>query len=57
MLQVAVELRDRILVGVDRWSVQVMVLCSNDLDIVLEHVQTLGAVDALIIQRVVHIGD
>lgn len=55
--QVAVELCDRVLIGVDGHPVQINVFRSDDLDIVLEHVQALCSVDSLIIQRVVHAGN
>lgn len=55
--QVAVELRDRILIGVDWQPVQINVFCPNNFDIVLEHVQAFCFIDALIIQRVVDVWD
>lgn len=54
LLQIPVELGDRVLVGVDGRLVQVDVLGTHDLDIVLEHEQTLGILGLLVIQRVVH---
>jgi len=53
--QVSVVLSNRVLVGVDGQAVQVVVLCTDDLDIVLEHVHTIGLSDSLVVQWVVDV--
>jgi len=57
VLQIAVELSDRILVSPNRKLVQVIIGGTDDLDVVLEHEQSLCIINGLIVEWIDHFRD